>query len=139
VILSPIAAACIAAAAATYQIPIETLLAIRQVEGGAPGVEHRNQNGSIDLGPFQVNTTWLPSLQAYFGLDDRAATYRLIRDDECASATAAAAILLYEWRAAGRLDAAVAHYNSHNPMHGSVYLGRVSAAQAALMRKAGAK
>ena len=132
--LAQLTAACIATAAGAYHIPLPTFYAILRVEGGMVGAASVNPNGTEDLGPFQINTSWLPALRAYFRLRDNRASYELIRDNGCANATAAAAILLYEWRRAGRLDLAVAWYHSHDPLLGRAYLGRVSAAQSALLR-----
>src|SRR5215469_13200296 len=116
--LAPLTAACIAAAASSHNIPLPTFYAILTVERGTVGAARMNQNGTQDLGPFQINTTWLPALRAYFRLRENRASYELIRDNGCANATAAAAILHYEWRRAGRLDLAVASYHSHNPVLG---------------------
>ena len=138
-ILGPVTAACIAAAATAYQIPADTMFAIQRVEGGASGVAHHNSNGTYDFGTFQINSTWLPSLEAYFGFADLDATRRAVRDDDCTNARAAAAILLFYWREAGRLDVAVAYYHSHTPPLGRDYFARVNRAQAALMAREGAR
>ncbi len=78
---------CVAQASQRYQVPELLLYSIMKQEGGAPGVAHKNRNGTYDLGRMQINTSWLPVI-APFGYS-RA---RLLRDD-CANIMVAAWIL----------------------------------------------
>jgi hypothetical protein len=113
-ILAPLTAACLAAAAGAYRIPENYLYAILAVEGGRVGQAVPDKNGTSDLGPFQVNTRWGRSLAQYWSLPVSDALER-VRDDGCANAVAASAILkgvLDE--AHGDLATALGLYHSHS-------------------------
>jgi len=59
--VTPVTAQCIYAAAAEQRLPVEILVAILVAEGGRPGIVSRNKNGTVDLGPMQVNSIHVPS------------------------------------------------------------------------------
>ncbi|MDA8232815.1 MAG: hypothetical protein M0006_15900 [Magnetospirillum sp.] len=109
--------ACLLNAAHDYFLPVDPLYSILQVEGGRSGLAKPNydRHGHVlseDLGPFQVNTTWLPVFTVYWRQPSQAATYVRLRDDGCANAYAAAAILRYYLQQTGTMDAAVARYHT---------------------------
>ena len=115
--LVQLTAVCLIAAAQSYEVAPESLYSILQVEGGTVGVAMPNlrKDGSIrseDLGPFQINTAWLPSFAAYWKMPGQDSTYELLRDDGCAGAYAAAAIIRYHWQRTGSFDRAVAFYHT---------------------------
>lgn len=57
--------ACFRDAGTRYGIAPELLIAIAQVESQLdPSAQHANPDGSWDLGLMQINTRWLPVLQA---------------------------------------------------------------------------
>jgi soluble lytic murein transglycosylase-like protein len=80
---------CVAAAARYYEVPELLLHAILQKEGGRVGSMNRNKNGSWDLGPAQINTSWLP-LFARYGVGAQA-----LRDDSCTNIFAEGWVLRY--------------------------------------------
>jgi hypothetical protein len=109
--------ACFLAAAQAYAVPPESLYSVLRVEGGWAGLAKPNlrKNGTVrseDLGPFQINTAWVPTFTLYWKQRSGGATYQLLRDDGCASAYAASAILRYHWQQTGSLDMAVAYYHA---------------------------
>lgn len=108
----PLTAACLAAAAQTYVLPPVALYGILRVEGGREGLAKPNRNRTEDLGPFQVNTSWLKTFRDYWRQPDERTTYQLLRDNGCASAYAAAAILRYHVQNTGDLDAAIGRYHT---------------------------
>lgn len=57
--------ACVAEASATYAVPDLLLYAILAQEGGSIGKGVRNSNGTLDLGPAQINSVHLPELANY--------------------------------------------------------------------------
>ena len=57
--------ACVAMAAESFQIHPTILLAVLKQEGGRIGTASKNRNGSKDLGPAQINTGWLKTLQRH--------------------------------------------------------------------------
>ena len=68
---------CINQAAVSYHVPAKTIIAVLKTEGGRTGLEHKNDNGSIDYGSMQINSIWLPQLEKYgIGVDE-------LRDDPC--------------------------------------------------------
>jgi hypothetical protein len=113
--LAALTGACLAAAAHAYQIPERDLYAILAVEGGRVGEAVFNKNGTHDLGPFQINTSWGNAIARYWRLPVEKALNR-VRDDGCANALIAAAILrgcANETR--DDMVAALGLYHSHSP------------------------
>jgi len=136
--LVPLTAVCLMAAAQAYAVPAESLYSVLRIEGGWVGLAKPNlrKDGtkrSEDLGPFQINTAWLPTFTSYWKLPTSGAAYVLLRDDGCAGAYAASAILRYHWQQTGNLDRAVAIYHTGpkgKPADMAQYLGRYRRAMA---------
>jgi hypothetical protein len=55
-VVKPATVDCVIHAAEKYSVPANILLAIASVERGKNGQRVKNQNGSTDLGHFQINT-----------------------------------------------------------------------------------
>jgi len=112
---------CMVEAAERYQIPLRGFLAVRITEGGKLGMQRRNKNGTIDYGPFQINTIWAKQLAADFGI-----TPEMLTNDFCTAAYASAYIIKYNilqvngdfWQGIGR-------YHSKTPALNLAYQGRV--------------
>ncbi|MEX3242866.1 lytic transglycosylase domain-containing protein [Serratia quinivorans] len=112
---------CMIEAAQTYHIPLRGFLAIWLTEGGRLGMQNKNKNGTIDYGPFQINTVWAKRLHADFGV-----TPEMLTHDFCAAALASAYIIKYNiilengdfWQGIGR-------YHSNTPELKQAYIGRV--------------
>lgn len=117
-------ATCIFAAAQTYSVPPAVLLGILNVEGGRPGLQMRNDNGSYDLGPMQINTIWLPELSRYWRVSKTEA-WRQVRDDACVNIGVGAWILRRKIDDSGSLYQGIAHYHSATPKYGTVYRTKV--------------
>jgi len=123
--LIPLTAACIAMAARAYQLPSTYLYAILAIEAGRVGQAVEDKNGTSDLGPFQVNTRWGPALGRYWRISAADALVR-VRDDGCANAIAATAILKKELNEVhGDLPTALGLYHSHSPALAEAYRDRV--------------
>lgn len=125
--MSKVLAACLMLAAQTYDVPPAVMLGILQVEGGRPGIESRNTNGTADLGPMQINTIWLPELASKWGVGEDTAR-RWVRDDPCTNMGVAAWILRNHMNETGSLAKAIAHYHSRTPTYGTAYRSKVVAA-----------
>ena len=113
---SPVTPGCILQAARMQGIPPHIILGLLKTEGGHLGSESLNKDGSIDLGPMQINNrTWVPLLaRAHFGGDQRIA-YIMLRDHGCYSVFIGAWIFgQYLSEAHGNYADAVGFYNSHN-------------------------
>ena len=113
-------AACLMLASQTYAVPPAVLVGIYKAEGGRVGQESPNQNGSYDLGPMQINTTWLPDLAGKWGVNQNTAR-RWVRDDACTNVGVAAWILRSHLDETGSLSQAIGYYHSRTPVHGDRY------------------
>ena len=118
--------ACLDLAAQHYNIHKEILNAVLAVEGGRTGMRKRNNNGSYDMGPMQINSTWLPELRRR-GINEYDVTY-----DYCTNILVGAWILAHELQGAGtpRINTAeywqaVGRYNSRTPYFNARYAVRV--------------
>ncbi len=56
---------CINRAAIRYAVPAKVIISVLAIEGGEKGTVHSNQNGTEDLGPMQINSTWLPQFERF--------------------------------------------------------------------------
>jgi hypothetical protein len=132
--LVPLTAACLTAAAYAYQIPQNYLYAILATEGGKVGQAVANRNGTKDLGPFQINSRWAPAIARYLHLSVEEAVAR-VRDDGCANAIVATAILRScSNETGGDFTAAVGLYHSHSPHLAEEYREKALAALGVLDR-----
>lgn len=97
---------CAAEIAAYYEVPIELLAAVRIAEGGELGkTGPENRDASVDIGPMQINSWWLPRLQA-FGISREDLLH-----NECTNLGVGAWILSEEYRRFGDWYRAIAAYN----------------------------
>lgn len=124
-VVAKVLTACLMMAAESYQLPPAVLVGIYKAEGGKPGQEVRNTNGSYDLGPMQINTIWLPDLAERWGVQPATAR-KWVRDDACTNVGVAAWILRRHLDETGDLTQAIAHYHSRTPVHGTRYKGKVA-------------
>lgn len=114
--------ACILAAANVYREPPALLLILLNVEGGTLGAVSQNTNGTVDIGPMQVNQIWIPTVAIHWNAS-QSATYEALRDNFCANVEAGAWILRQGLdEAHGDLWGGVAYYHSHNPVYQQQYL-----------------
>ena len=118
-------AACIEAAASVYRLPLAVLLILLDVESGSLGQVSENTNGTVDIGPMQVNQIWLPTVAAHWHTAIPQA-YRALRDDFCANVEAGAWILRQGIdEARGDFWEGVGYYHSHDPEYKADYLRKV--------------
>lgn len=110
--------ACITQGATVFGIDPLVLQILREVEGGVEGTVSGNDNGTSDLGPLQINSSWLPQLNKV------GVTWETLRDDACVNAAVAAWIFKQEWRATGDIAMAMARYHSPTPFYQERYLAR---------------
>jgi soluble lytic murein transglycosylase-like protein len=97
---------CVAAAAQRYQVPELLLHALLAKEGGRLHQRSRNQNGTEDLGPAQINSSWLAHFARY-GI-----TGEHLLGDFCINVYAAAYVLRsFQLRKGGDLYQAIVAYN----------------------------
>lgn len=123
-VTSKVLAACLMLASQTYSVPPAVLVGIYKAEGGKVGQEVRNNNGTYDLGPMQINTVWLPELSKKWGVSESTAR-KWVRDDACTNVSVSAWILKNHLNETKSLTQAIAHYHSRTPVHGTRYKRRV--------------
>jgi hypothetical protein len=116
---------CITAAAKVYRLPPAVLVILLNVEGGSLGRVSPNTNGTVDIGPIQVNQIWLPDVAAHWHATI-ADAYKALRDNFCANVEAGAWILRRGLdEAGGDFWEGVGYYHSHTPEHKTRYLREV--------------
>ena len=116
---------CILAAAGVHRVPPAVLVILLNVEGGSLGRVSHNTNGTVDIGPMQVNEIWLPELAAHWRTTPPRA-YAALRDNFCANVEAGAWILRRSLDEPGSdFWDGVGDYHSHNPQHRQAYLRSV--------------
>lgn len=111
---------CLMLAASEQGLPPILLNGILSVEGGKVGEVSVNRDGSQDIGPFQINSRWIPSFAAAYGAKP-AVVYATLRDDGCFNARVAGWILRQEIDRSPNLWIGVGRYHSPNPVKGEVY------------------
>ncbi len=63
--VQPVTEYCITQTAKRFNLPDVVLKAILAVESGKVGELRINKNGTYDVGPMQVNSSWLPKFKGY--------------------------------------------------------------------------
>lgn len=113
---------CAKQAADRMGVSAAALLALRVAEGGQLGTVSWNENGSADVGPLQINSSWFKRFKA------QGITPDLLTNNRCVSYAAAAWILSYELqRAGGDWVVAIGRYHSPTDWRASAYAQRVAA------------
>lgn len=107
---------CSVQASSKYSIPVNALLAVADTEGGKPGQQVKNTNGTYDVGTMQFNTAYLKEL----------AHYDITIDD--VNASGCYPYELAAWRIKNHLDnddgdfwQKVANYHSKTAEYNSIY------------------
>lgn len=125
----PATAACIRRAAEGFSVPELPLWIILDVERGTVGRVSGNTNGSYDIGPMQINSTWLPRL-AKLGVSEHQ-----VLNDLCTNIFVGAWVFAHEYkRFDGDVGRAIAHYHSPTARHQQRYLGLIQGAITRRMR-----
>lgn len=103
----------------------KTLWGLRDQEGGWIGAAVRNHDGSHDLGPFQINSWWVPRIAGQVSRAEKNVTYWL-RFDPCFNAEAARWIYLMILRSGEPYWRAIGHYHSLNERRQERYAASVA-------------
>lgn len=109
--LVPLTLSCMLAVQSHYGFPQETMFALLAQEGGVPGIESPNTNGTKDLGPYQINTIHVGRFAREWQVD-RDTAYARLRDDGCANAWAAGKLLNEHWQRTKHMWTAIGNYHS---------------------------
>lgn len=119
-----VAPACVSDAAAFYRLPERLLAGVLATEHARDGQVSANANGSYDMGPAQINSTWLPRLE-------KAGISRtMLLSNGCLNIAVGAWILAQSMFGGSLADPAdywrhVGNYNSHTPAFNQAYQRRV--------------
>lgn len=129
-------ARCVEASASVYRLPPAVIVILLNVEGGSLGAVSSNTNGTVDLGPMQVNTIWVPQVAQHWNATP-AEAYTALRDDFCANVEAGSWILRQALdEAHGDFWSGVGFYHSHDAAYQSDYLRKVLRATLRLQAQA---
>ena len=116
---------CIESAAAVYRLPPAVIVILLSVEGGALGHISQNTNATVDIGPMQVNSTWVPAVAKHWRASP-SDTFAALRDNFCANVEAGSWILRQAMdEAHGDFWGGVGFYHSHDPGYRAAYLRKV--------------
>jgi Transglycosylase SLT domain len=116
---------CIESAASAYRLPPAVIVILLTVEGGSLGHVSQNSNGTVDIGPMQLNTIWVPVVAKHWGAST-SETYAALRDNFCANVEAGTWILRQSMdEAHGDFWEGVGFYHSRDPGYKADYLRKV--------------
>jgi hypothetical protein len=118
---------CLKAAAEVDHVSAGVLVLLISAEAGrlgevTPNINDKGVVTSVDIGPMQVNDTWLGKIAEHWRAQ-REETYRALRDNFCANVEGGAWILRQALdEAGGDLWEGVALYHSHKSVHKLEYM-----------------
>jgi len=112
---------CIDKAAATFGIPALPIHILREVEAGQVGQNSAlNKDGSYDIGPMQINSSWLPTITR-LGISEME-----LRDNGCINAYVGTWIYYKGWLDSNKETVmAMAKYHSPSPRYQAEYLDQI--------------
>lgn len=115
---------CIESAARRYHLSLKLFRGVLRTEDGHVGQVHHNRNGSVDIGPAQINSIWLPALRKV-GI-----TKHMLLTNGCLNIRVGAWILAKAMKGADPSRPAqfwehVGDYNSHTPRLNKRYAAMV--------------
>lgn len=106
---------CINKAAVEYYVPAKLIISVLKTENGRIGTESKNKNGTVDLGPMQINSSWLPTLYRYgFTKND-------VQYDPCKNVEIGTWILSNSIASEASLNKGIGDYNSHSDYYNIKY------------------
>src|SRR3989338_3430907 len=106
---------CINDAAYEYHVPAKLIISVLNVEGGKVGQAVKNTNGSYDLGPMQINTSWQKPLQ------QQGVSLQQVRDDACTNIKVVTWILSRNIADGKDLFDGIGDYHSHTTRFNQQY------------------
>lgn len=115
--LTPLTAQCIQKASQVYKVPLSVLFAVLATERGKIGEVNHNKNGTVDVGPMQINTVHFKDAEKW-GL-----TPEILTNNGCAN------FIFGTWYLSTLLDKydtweAIGIYHSRTPYYKSRYQNR---------------
>lgn len=110
---------CINKSASEFHIPSRLIIAVLNTEQGKRGLIKKNKDGSVDLGPMQINSRWWPELYRY-NITPQDVLYK-----PCVNIRVGAWILARAIADGNNLLNGVGNYNSHTPIYNHAYTQKV--------------
>lgn len=108
--------ACLEHASSAYHVSMPLILSIMKKENGRNGQAIKNKtNGTYDLGVFQINSRWLPTLKHY------GYTQHDLQNNPCKNTMAGVWILAKKLAEDKPLWSAVGGYHSYTPKYNARY------------------
>lgn len=98
---------CINSAAYEYHVPAKLIIAVLNVEDGKVGQAVKNTNGTYDLGPMQINSSWKNTLS------QRNISLQQVRNDACTNIKVGTWILSKNIADGNDLFDGIGDYHSH--------------------------
>lgn len=115
--------ACVHQISAHYQVPVNLIAAVRLQEGGCPGLVSENSNGSVDMGPMQINSWWFGEHQ--YSLQRYGISAESVLNNFCQNLSVSAWILRQNFTSFGNWADSISAYNLGKPDRNSAYLSSV--------------
>ena len=117
---------CVVYEAQRQALPPTLLVAVMHTENGKIGEFSKNNNGSYDIGPMQINTLWLKDIALWTRTSVENVAMALAYDG-CANVAVGAYLLRRAITQTGDVWKGVAKYHSGTPQIGATYAWRVAA------------
>lgn len=103
--VTPVTEYCIAQTAKRFNLPEALLRSVLEVESGKVGELRVNKNGTYDIGPMQINSSWLNKFSTHV-------TKEQILYNGCTNIQVGAWILRYNIDKAGNIWQGIGNYHS---------------------------
>jgi soluble lytic murein transglycosylase-like protein len=116
--IKPITEYCITQTAKRFSLPEIVLKSILEVEAGKVGELRVNKNGTYDIGPMQINSSWLNKFDGYVSKED-------ILYNGCTNIQVGAWILRYNIDKTGNLWQGIGNYHSNTKTKHDMYKNKV--------------
>jgi hypothetical protein len=110
---------CLNEAAEIFHVPAKLLISILNTEQGKVGITVKNHNGTYDIGPMQINSSWVPTLKKY-GISEYQLKY-----DSCINIKVGAWIAAKAIASENNLLIGIGDYNSHTQRYNQNYSHKV--------------
>ena len=127
-IINDVPIECINQAAVTYHVPATVIISVLKAENGHVGDARRNKNGSIDYGPMQINSLWLPKIRPY------GYTEQSLQHNPCANVAVGTWILAQQILLSKDYWRGVGNYHSHDATRNANYQYKVGSIYSLLTR-----
>lgn len=115
----PATEVCISAAASHYNAHPDLIRAVLMTEGGRVGLVKRNTNGTVDIGPMQINSVHLKTLEPF------SITQNRLANDLCLNIYIGTWLLQRSIILTGDFWKGVGNYHSRTPQLNQTYQRRV--------------